>query len=66
MIKFFKKYKKTYFGIILGPFCPYLDKNEFSWKKGFCQFLSIVPKKTQLAIPEKNAEQMGRERDGQW
>ena len=39
MTKVFKKSKKTYFGAILGPFCPNLDKNEFSWKKD-CQFLN--------------------------
>ena len=27
---------------ILGPFCPNLGKKEFSWKKGFCQFLNIL------------------------
>ena len=41
MTKFFKKYKKTYFGPILGTFCPNLDKNKFPWKKGLCQFLNI-------------------------
>ena len=41
MTKFFKKSKKTYFGAILGPFCPNLGKNEFSFKKGLCQFLNI-------------------------
>ena len=33
MAKFFKKSKKPYFGVISGNFCPYLGKNEFSWKK---------------------------------
>ena len=41
MIKFFKKLKKTYFGAILGPFCPNLGKNEFSWKRRFFQFFNI-------------------------
>ena len=41
MSKFFKKSKKPYFGAILGLFCPYLGKNEFSWKKVLCQFLNI-------------------------
>ena len=31
----------TKFGVILGPFCPNLDKNEFSWKKGLSQFSDI-------------------------
>ena len=38
MTKFFKK---SYFCAILSPFCPNLGKNEFSWKKGLCQFLDI-------------------------
>ena len=38
----FQKIKKTtYFGAILNTFCPTLGKNEFSWKKGLCQFLDI-------------------------
>ena len=41
MIKFFKKSNKPYLGAILGPFFPNLGKNEFSWKKGLCQFLDI-------------------------
>ena len=41
MTKFFKKSKKPYFGAILGPFFQDLGKNEFSWKKGLCQFLNI-------------------------
>ena len=41
MIKFFKKSKNSYFGVILGLFCPNLRKNEFSWKKAPCQFLNI-------------------------
>ena len=41
MKKFFRKSKKPYLGAILGPFCPNLEKNEFSWKKGPCQFLNI-------------------------
>ena len=28
-------------GSILGPFCQNLGKNEFSWKKGLCQFVDI-------------------------
>ena len=39
--KIFKKFKKHYFGAILGPFCLNISKNEFSWKKEFCQFLNI-------------------------
>ena len=38
MTKFFKKSKKTYFGAILGPFCPDEGKNEFPWKKVFASF----------------------------
>ena len=41
MIKFSHKSKKSYFGVILGNFCPNLEKNEFSWKKGLWQFLNI-------------------------
>ena len=41
MTKFFKNSKKTYFGGILDTFCPNLEKNKFSWKKGLCQFLDI-------------------------
>ena len=40
LIKFFKKSKKTHFGVILGPFSPNLSKIEFSWKNGLCQFLN--------------------------
>ena len=39
--KVFQKIQKPYLGAILGPFCPYLGKNEFSWKKGLCQFFDI-------------------------
>ena len=41
MTKFFKKFRKPYFGDILGPFLPNLGKNEISWEKGLCQFLNI-------------------------
>ena len=41
MTAFFEKTKKPYFGAILSPFCQNLGKNEFSWKKGLCQFLDI-------------------------
>ena len=41
MTKLFKKFKNPYFEVILGPFCSNLGKNEFSWKKGLCQFLNI-------------------------
>ena len=41
MTKRFKKSEKSYFGAILGSFCPNLEKNEFSSKKGFRQFLNI-------------------------
>ena len=38
---FLKNPKRTYFGAILGPFYPNLNKNKFSWKKELCQFLEI-------------------------
>ena len=63
MTKFFKKSKKPYFGVILDPFCPNLGKNEFSWKKGLCQFLDIPIiyyrakiRKNYRTISEKNTE----------
>ena len=64
MAKFFKKSKKPYFGTIWGPFCPTLGKNEFSWKKGLCQFLDIPiiyhraknQKRNYWALSEKNAK----------
>ena len=34
----FKKSKNPYFWAILGPFCPNLGKNEFSWKKRICDY----------------------------
>ena len=45
----FQKVQKTYLAAILGPFCPNLDKNELSWKKGsvsyyIFQLYTIVPK----------------------
>ena len=63
MTKFFKKCKKPYFGVIWGNFSPSLGENEFSWKKGLCQFLNIpiiyhgakILKILQL-ISDKNAE----------
>ena len=42
MIKFLKKSKKPYFGVILSTFCRNLSKNGFFWKKGLCQYL-IIP-----------------------
>ena len=42
MTKFFKKFKKPYFGLFLAPFCSNLGKNGFTWKKGLCQFLNIT------------------------
>ena len=33
--------KKNKFVAIPGSFCLNFGKNEFSWKKGLCQFLSI-------------------------
>ena len=36
----FKKSKKPYFGAFLGPLFPDSGKNEFSWRKGLCQFLN--------------------------
>ena len=41
MTKFFKKPSKKHFLVIWGKFCPNFGKNEFSWKKGLCQFLNI-------------------------
>ena len=41
MATFFKKSKNPNFGAILSNFYPNLGKNEFSWKKGLCQFLNI-------------------------
>ena len=63
----FQKIPKSYFGVILGIFCPSLGKNEFPWKKGLCQFLNIpiiyhraeVQKKL-MTILEKNAVGRGR------
>ena len=54
MINVFKKSRKPYFGVILGPFCPNLAKNEkrFSRKNGLCQFLRILnPKNSQVICP---------------
>ena len=66
MTKFFKKFKKAYFGAILGPFCANLNKNKFSWKKRFCQgsILLNIPiiyhraknQKKLMSHSEKNAE----------
>ena len=63
MTKFFKK---SYFCAILSPFCPNLGKNEFSWKKGLCQFLDIPiiyhrAKNQKKLISEKNAELTDRQ-----
>ena len=41
MTTFFKKSKNKYFGAILGPFCPNLGRDEFSWKKELFQILDI-------------------------
>ena len=38
MTNFFRRSKKTYCGVILGPFCPNLLKNKFSWKNGLSVF----------------------------
>ena len=40
MAKFFRKFKKPYFGAVLDHFWPNLVKNEFSWKKDLRQFLN--------------------------
>ena len=41
--KFFQEIeKKNSFGAILDIFCPNLDKNEFSWKKGLSEYLNIL------------------------
>ena len=39
--KFFKTYKKPYFGVNWSSFSPNLGENQFSWKKRLCQFLNI-------------------------
>ena len=41
MTKFFKKSQNPHFGPILGSFAQFWAKNEFSGKKGFCQFFNI-------------------------
>ena len=41
MTKFFKKSKTPCYGAIFEPFLPNLNENEFSRKKGLCQFLNI-------------------------
>ena len=33
--------KNPYFMTVLGPVCPNVDKQEFSWKKVLCKFLDI-------------------------
>ena len=38
MTNFFKKPKKTYFGVILGNFCPNLGKMNFPGKKALTVF----------------------------
>ena len=40
LIIFSKKSKKNYFRANLGPFCFNLVRNEFSWKRGICQFFN--------------------------
>ena len=37
-IKLFKKSQKPYYGAILGSFCPYLDKKNFSEKRALSNF----------------------------
>ena len=37
----YQKTQKTLFWGHFGPFYPNLDKNEFSRKKGLCQFFDI-------------------------
>ena len=60
MTNFFKRSKKTYCGVILGPFCPNLQKNEFSWKIGLSVFKYFndlpscqKPKKTNAPLLRK-------------
>ena len=31
-----------FLGAVLGPFCPNFGKNEFSLRKGLCQFLNVL------------------------
>ena len=66
-----KFFKKSYFGAILGPYCPNLGKNEFSRKKkGLCPFLDIpiiyhcakIRKKYQT-ISEENDKLTGGQTD---
>ena len=33
--------KNPYCMTVLGPVCPNVDKQEFSWKKVLCKFLDI-------------------------
>ena len=67
----FKKSQKPYFGAISGIFCPYLGKNEFSWKKGLSDFrnsnylpLCQKSEKTKQAISEENTELTDRQTNG--
>ena len=39
--KIFQKIQRLYFGVIWSNFSPNLGENEFSWKKGLCQFVNI-------------------------
>ena len=62
--KIFQKIQKIpILGAILGNFYPNMGKNDFSWKKGLCQFLNnpiiyMVKKiwKKEPPIPDKNAK----------
>ena len=65
MTKFFKKSQKPYFGAILGPLCPNLGKNEFSWKRWLCQFLDIPIMYHHAKKSEKTNEKNAELKDGQ-
>ena len=72
MTKFSNKYITTFYGALLGPFCPNFGKNEFSWKKKLCQLLNIPTiynraknQKKLMSIPEKNSSLTDGQTDGQ-
>ena len=51
-----KSFQKFHFGAIFTSLSPNLDKNEFSWKKGLCQFLNIPIIYHHAEKSEKNNE----------
>ena len=62
MTSFCKKSEKKKLGANLGSFCSNLLKNEFSWRRGLCQFLNIP---TTCQKSEKTNELFLRKMDGQ-